>query len=269
MSPLQRMLPAGLLLVLPTLASGYAFTIITANGAIKQNQVSGQPLIWGNPQQFFSFNFNSGNKSQDFNSSAVSAMEEWNRVNTPVQYQLGSSGAQTCTTDGYNSAGWGTTACNGQPFGDSLAITQRSYVQIGGNWYLREADIVLDQSRNWQLYTGGLRLGVQDLHRVILHELGHTLGLDHPDEAGQTVTAIMNSHTSDIETLQADDRNGIRNLYAGGFGSASNTANQTADNGGSGVGGGGGGDLTTALLALIALAVRRAMGKSSPQANQW
>src|SRR5262245_59919806 len=47
----------------------------------------------------------------------------------------------------------------------------------------------------------------------MLHELGHVLGLEHPDDAGQTVVALMNSHVSDVDTLTQDDRDGAVFLY--------------------------------------------------------
>ena len=54
---------------------------------------------------------------------------------------------------------------------------------------------------------------VCDIQRIFLHELGHALGLNHPDGAGQTVAAIMNSVVSNLYQLTADDEAGIQFLY--------------------------------------------------------
>jgi hypothetical protein len=50
---------------------------------------------------------------------------------------------------------------------------------------------------------------------VALHEFGHVLGLDHPDEFGQSVDAIMNSTVGDLDKLLFDDILGAYSLYIG------------------------------------------------------
>ena len=57
-----------------------------------------------------------------------------------------------------------------------------------------------------------LKAGIVTLPGLLLHELGHVVGLGHPDEAGQNVQSIMNSHVTH-STLQPDDIAGIRALY--------------------------------------------------------
>ncbi|MBA3960587.1 MAG: DVUA0089 family protein [Chthoniobacterales bacterium] len=106
---------------------------------------------------------------------------------------------------------------SGTIFGDTfgtgtLAVTLISY----RNKITSETDTVFNTFYQWDSYDGPLRAGVEDFHRVALHEFGHTLGLDHPDDAGQTVSAIMNSHISDTYKLQPDDIAGVQDLYGSG-----------------------------------------------------
>lgn len=98
----------------------------------------------------------------------------------------------------------------------------------------KEADIIFNTAFTWDSYRGASRAtgasGPYDIQRVALHELGHVLGLDHPDEAGQTVSAIMNSVISNIDSLQPDDINGAQILYGapGILSGNDNFANATA-----------------------------------------
>jgi len=86
------------------------------------------------------------------------------------------------------------------------------------NSTLLEADVIFNSAVNWNSYRGNLQSGSHDFHRVALHEFGHVLGLDHPDEANpsQSVVAIMNSTVTHIDSLQGDDIAGAQALHANG-----------------------------------------------------
>jgi hypothetical protein len=102
-------------------------------------------------------------------------------------------------------------------FGSALAVTVN--VGSGTTGVLIDADTLVDSSRTWSTYAGPLQrngLGAvtaYDFHRVVIHEFGHVLGLAHPDDAGQTVQAIMNSRVSDLDGLQTDDITGVNSIY--------------------------------------------------------
>ncbi len=73
---------------------------------------------------------------------------------------------------------------------------------------------VKEHGANWaRIYIfHGPGLGQQIVYGLLLHELGHIVGLDHPDEYGQNVVAIMNSRIL-YASLQPDDIAGIRAIH--------------------------------------------------------
>ncbi len=245
--------------LVPALASAFAYTIHDGKGKALPNQTSGTPVTWRENSAAFTLNFGG-----DFNTSAEVALADWNEVGTRFQWQVGTAAAQPCNSgDHINAAGWAYTTCAGEPFGDVLAITSRVYRLSGNTLQHVDTDIVVDRSRTWSAHLPGELTpngagGVvsYDFRRVLRHEFGHALGLDHPDQTTppQAVTAIMNSTVGDVEFLQPDDKLGMVTLYT--LTDTSNAApNSDTPNNVSTAAkeGGGGADLGWGILLLAAV----------------
>ena len=120
----------------------------------------------------------------------------------------------TCVSDGFNTITWASHIC-GVPFQEGVLAVTAPWSYPGGR--MAEADILFNTTVLWNSYSGPLRFNapgvpLHDFHRLALHEFGHVLGLAHPDDHGQVVSAIMNSRVA-VDRLQADDIAGIRAIY--------------------------------------------------------
>ena len=101
----------------------------------------------------------------------------------------------------------------GDAFGsDVLAVT----IFTADGDIMTEADVLLNLAWPWDIPDGPVPPDLPPFGAVVTHEFGRVLGLDHPDEHGQKVLALMNSRLSDYEVLQSDDYLGVQALYAEG-----------------------------------------------------
>ncbi|HTD67625.1 MAG TPA: matrixin family metalloprotease [Candidatus Limnocylindria bacterium] len=143
-----------------------------------------------------------------WNEVAEEALAIWNSELSYVQFTSFTS-SQRGDGNGHNEVFFSTNAY-GHPLGDRvLAIT--TAWKIGSERV--EGDTIVNSDVAWDSLRGPIGFFDFDLRRVLIHEFGHTLGLDHPDEARQVVVAVMNSIVSDLDTLALDDIHGVRALY--------------------------------------------------------
>ncbi len=146
------------------------------------------------------------------NEPVSNAMAKWNQVGIGAGQDHEFFIAQTAGTVGscgrnqINEISSSSTNC-GLAFGDSTLAVTTTWSSSGK---VIEVDILFNNNKAWSSYSGplmynGSGMMVLDINRIALHELGHAAGLNHPDQAGQSVESIMNSHVGDIDTLQPDD----------------------------------------------------------------
>ena len=149
--------------------------------------------------------------SRDWDSVAEGVLATWNPYLNGVLFSSVRDSASVASGNRVNTASFADDDF-GEPFGSGvLAVTQTFYSPRTNA--ITEADVVFNRARTWNSYRGTLRPGTVDFRRVALHEFGHVIGLDHPDDHNQSVTAVMNSHVSSVDTLQNDDVDGAISLY--------------------------------------------------------
>ncbi len=153
------------------------------------------------------------------------ALSDWNSYLSVSRFtwvlnSTASANTGPNTANGYNNVRWGDTI-----YGESWGAAGGDVAGIALLWFtndkMSEGDVLFNSSTGvqWDSYRGNLRYAsngqsINDLKRIALHEFGHVLGLDHPDQHGQAVAAIMNSVESNTDDLTSDDAAGGRHFYA-------------------------------------------------------
>lgn len=100
---------------------------------------------------------------------------------------------------------------------DALAIAQYFYMRrnVGrSNEYneIIHADIMINtENHNFYLDPAGPKFNRYDLQTVVLHELGHFIGIDHL--SGEAVMNAFLSPGEEKRVLFLNDRNAVKNIY--------------------------------------------------------
>ena len=104
-----------------------------------------------------------------------------------------------------------TGACNG----NCLAATFTGYYQSRGNGTYRiyDADIVTNTAHNWADSADPCSGQEFRIEGVMVHEIGHGLGLGHTSVSGATMFPSVSACNNGPASTETDDENGIDNLY--------------------------------------------------------
>jgi hypothetical protein len=195
------------LLCLVAAASAWGYSFITderpGGGAL--------PIKWPAGTVAIQIKLGTNASGVNFDAAAQAASRDWNAVigNLQITSTIAAPGA-AAQGNGVNELVFADKAFDTAFDSRTLAITT--------TWSLgnerTQADIVFNTAFSWSVYDGARQSPV-DLRRVALHELGHLLGLDHPDQATppQSVAAVMNSQISGLDRISADDIAGAQQLY--------------------------------------------------------
>lgn len=198
-------------------AAAFAYTFIINDGdGTSQRPGTGLPIKW--PAGHIRLKLMLGDTANlhdgsSFNQSAHTAAQTWNAVLGSAQFQTTFATGNPTDNNDLNELGFASTIFGRDFEKNTLAVTTG---YSSGNERI-ESDVIFNTSYSWDSYRGNrpatLPDRTVDLQRVALHELGHVLGLDHPDENSQQVDAIMNSRITDRFELSPDDIEGAQSLY--------------------------------------------------------
>lgn len=127
------------------------------------------------------------------------AIQKWTNVcNVPIEFE-GTTEAETMEDDNTFVIGWDTNDF----FADAY-VRGVSQPNQYGSWIITDADMALDPTKI---------NSIAALKALLVHEMGHILGLGHTFEHNQVMSGVPWSPYSGYSTPQWDDIQGCRSLY--------------------------------------------------------
>ncbi len=152
-----------------------------------------------------------------WNASASDALAIWNGYLDLISVSgVVNPTVPEVAADGVNAVAFSPTIFGGS-FGEGILAVTVIQTKPSNPSVTTEADVLVNSAYRFDSYRGVRQGTLYDLHRILLHEFGHVLGLAHND-APPLGTKLMESVISDFDHLGADDVAGIRYLQGLDFG---------------------------------------------------